>query len=598
MRFFTAATAIEGLIPAIVYSGSIMATGAAKTLTSFKSLGISHLDGFLGRATPLFWATAFVMVASLLFGGGTRSGFLSDVILQLIALPLLLFSLWRQSEEIAPPQMRVALYFCAALVALPLLQLLPLPSWLWTLLPHRQVSAEAFEASGQPAPWVPISVSPQATWLSALSLIPPLAIFVSTLLLSYRERRWLCLAILAVGVVSVFVGLIQVAQGQGSALRFFQITNPSEAVGFFANRNHFAALIYVLMLFAVAWTVQAVIAVGANQNRVLYDAASLLGAIAGFTILVIFLTGEAMARSRAGLGITIVGLFGALALGYFAQRDRGGSDAAPRSGLLMGFTPAKLLVAAVFVAAIFSFQYALFRIQERFDADPTQDWRHIFTPVTIEAANAYMLFGSGLGTFTSVYPLFEKPQDALANTYANAAHNDVAQVWLETGVFGVALVSIFIGWFILRSVKIWRNPPGRNAAPLDWTLARAATIVIVLILAHSFVDYPLRTEAMMAIMAFSCALLIEPAKEAPRSAPERVSQRSHERQRAAQAIAALGQETSLVPTSSTPPRKAESTPPRKAEKRRWGEDIKWPEEWSSSATNRLAQGDKPKGPPE
>ena len=126
------------------------------------------------------------------------------------------------------------------------------------------------------------------------------------------------------GVVSVFVGLIQVAQGQESPLRFFQITNPSEAVGFFANRNHFAALIYVLMLFAVAWTVHAATAVNFNQSRILSDTAPLLGAIAGFTVLVILFAGEAMARSRAGLGITIVGLFGALALGFFAQRDQSG----------------------------------------------------------------------------------------------------------------------------------------------------------------------------------------------------------------------------------------------------------------------------------
>ena len=63
---------------------------------------------------------------------------------------------------------------------------------------------------------------------------------------------------LAVGVLSVLVGLIQVAQGQESPFRFFAITNPTEAVGFFANRNHFAALLYCLMVFALAWIVYGV----------------------------------------------------------------------------------------------------------------------------------------------------------------------------------------------------------------------------------------------------------------------------------------------------------------------------------------------------
>jgi hypothetical protein len=35
-------------------------------------------------------------------------------------------------------------------------------------------------------------------------------------------------------------------------------------------------------------------------------------------------------------------------------------------------------------------------------------------------------------------------------------------------------------------------------------------LIIALLAAHSLVDYPLRTGAMMAIMAFACALLIAP----------------------------------------------------------------------------------------
>ena len=100
---------------------------------------------------------------------------------------------------------------------------------------------------------MPMSVSPQATWLSALSVIPALAIFLGVVLLGYHERRLLSLVILAMGFIGVFVGLLQVAQGPESPLRFFAITNPTEAVGFFANRNHFAAFLYCSILFAIPW---------------------------------------------------------------------------------------------------------------------------------------------------------------------------------------------------------------------------------------------------------------------------------------------------------------------------------------------------------
>ena len=130
-----------------------------------------------------------------------------------LALPILLYFLWTLIAQPLTPQLNVALSFCLALAALPLLQLVPLPPWLWTRLPNGDASA--FEATGQAVPWMPLSVSPQATLLVLLSLIPPLAVFLGAVQLSYRERRWLSLVLIGVGIVSVFLGLVQVAQGQG-----------------------------------------------------------------------------------------------------------------------------------------------------------------------------------------------------------------------------------------------------------------------------------------------------------------------------------------------------------------------------------------------
>ena len=60
---------------------------------------------------------------------------------------------------------------------------------------------------------------------------------------------------LAVGVVSVFLG-IDSGGTRGKKVRGASLRSPidTEAVGFFANRNHFAALLYALILFAAAWT--------------------------------------------------------------------------------------------------------------------------------------------------------------------------------------------------------------------------------------------------------------------------------------------------------------------------------------------------------
>jgi len=410
---------------------------------------------------------------------------------------------------------------------------------------------------------MPISVLPRATWISALSLLSPLAVFLGTLLLGYRERRFLCILLLGIGILSAFVGLSQVAQGPQSALRFFEITNPSEAVGFFANRNHFAALLYALTLFSAVWVIEA--AAGVNAERGRLDTARMAGVAASLFVLVIILAGQAMARSRAGLVLTIVALFGAFALAVTDQRTASG-------GSLAKVTPAKLMMGAITLAVILVIQYALYRILQRFDIDPLEDARIIFARNTFAAAKAYLPLGSGMGTFPSVYALFEKPQDALIDVYANRAHNDVLELALEAGVVGIGLAVLFVAWLATRSVKVWF---GRNPAlvGVDLSLARAATLVVGLIIAHSLVDYPLRTGAIMGVLAFACGLLVEPLSVGEKtSAPE-------------QARAARPRQPSIkdrIPAGVTarqlrePPSLGGAEPQHA---RRWGEDIQWPSEW-------------------
>jgi hypothetical protein len=533
------------------------------------------IEAWFGRERRFLYLCAIVMVASLVLGGGAGRGLLSDALLQLIAIPLLLVSLWRIFELSLTRQMRLALWFCLAVAMLPLLQLIPLPPWLWTALPNRQPSAEAFDIIGHAVPWMPISVSPKSTWLSALSLIPPFAIFLSTLLLSYRERRWLTIVVLAVGALSVFIGLLQVAQGENSPLRFFEISNRLEAVGFFANRNHFAALIYCLIVLALGCMVQAISAlrVPHDQRKKLFeyefDTASVIAVVGSFVLLVILLSGAIMARSRAGLGLTIIALFGGFALGFLNRRV---------------VATNKVMIGAISLVLIFSLQFGLYRVLER-APDLLSDDRPIMASTTVEAARAYMPLGSGLGTFVPVYAMFEKRED-VKDTYVNRAHNDFLEMWLEAGVLGLILVGLFVIWLLRRSIEIWRSPPAPGASEFDWSLVRAATMVPALLLAHSLVDFPLRTGAMMSIMAFACALLIEPpagaAREELQAVPERTRRR--ETQELKPAFAASRE---IEPAAST----RTSDGPARSLGERWGSDIEWPKEWSKT-TNVPSPDDK------
>ena len=94
----------------------------------------------------------------------------------------------------------------------------------------------------------------------------------------------------------------------------------------------------------------------------------------------------------------------------------------------------------------------------------------------------------------------------VTSTYVNHAHNDYAELALETGVPGVAVLIAFPGWWGAAAWRAWRSA---EAGPY----ARAASIASAAILVHSLVDFPLRTAAIGACFAMCLALL------ASRSAP-------------------------------------------------------------------------------
>ena len=180
-----------------------------------------------------------------------------------------------------------------------------------------------------------------------------------------------------------------------------------------------------------------------------------------------------------------------------------------------------------------------------------------------------------------MYHLFERPQDLRPNaSNISRGYNDVVESWLETGVFGLALMVWFVVWFARRSLEIWRADIPSQADAIDWSLARCATIILPLLAAHSLVDYPLRTSAIMAVAAFACALMIEPpaaalaarkgvAREAARARPTPIGK--------------LKPSPVLVTTSVATEPKALATlalPPKPME--RWGTDEEWPEEWRTS----------------
>jgi O-antigen ligase len=447
-----------------------------------------------------FYLFALGFTSCLLLGGGTRGGFLSDALIQLISVPLLLAALWRILDAPLSREVGWALAFCGAILIVPLIQLVPLPPAIWTYLPSRELIAEAYMLVDRSPSWATISLAPELTWLAGLSLLPVLAIFLSTLTLDWRDRRRMSFALIAFAVISVFLGLIQLWQGPTSPLRFFGFTNPTDAVGFFANRNHFGALLYSGIVFGAAVLAPQIAAFShGHKNRgQSFDISTTLGATAAGVALIVLIAGVAITRSRASMILAVVGF---LLAGFALGREHGRA--------LQNFAFARAL-AVIFVLAIsFLERSAISKLLDRFDADPLADARLVFAKNTVVAAKNAMPVGTGLGSFSSFYATVEKPADLLMGAHANHAHNDLLELWLETGLTGPVLLCVFLVWAVGRAIAEW-TAPNRSRVPAERTLIRAALLVILLLFGHSLVDYPMRTSAMMGIFAFCSGLLLDP----------------------------------------------------------------------------------------
>src|SRR6516225_5378034 len=262
-------------------------------------------------ADALLPYTSLVVILAMLFGGGGTQGW-SDAVVQLAALPLLAWALFRLTPSQLGRGGQWAIVLLCAILTLPLLQLIPLPPSLWSAIPGRRVFASAYEAAGMALPWLPISLDPSATRLGLLSLLPATAIFLAMLSLEQRSRRILIVLIFIVAFASVVLDLQQTWDGPDSPLRFYTDTERFRAVGFFANSNHNAAFLYCAIPFVIAWAIGLV--VDNRRNRAIG-----LASLALLTLTIIF--GLTTTQSRAGLALLLVAGLSGLLLAW--RHDRG-----------------------------------------------------------------------------------------------------------------------------------------------------------------------------------------------------------------------------------------------------------------------------------
>lgn len=448
------------------------------------------------RGTFRFWATAFLLSAAVLLGGGGSPSVGFELALQLVfAASLVVLAIaWAARPALfqgAPP---VSAWLIACLIlAVPLLQLMPLPPSVWQALPGRGMEIASLKLAGSDAMWMPLSLTPDRTLAGLLALVPPVVLLLLASSLAVPQRRGLLLVVLALGAASILLGAAQLSAGAGTAFRLFDYTHEGYLVGFQASRNIQVDFLLLVLLCVPALAAFAPGTVSPALRMALVPGALLL------VLAAVFFTG-----SRAGIAITPI----ALGLTAFSLRHQ--FNRLPIARLAAAGAAVVALAAGVLLFG----NGANTKVLERFAL--TEDGRQDLWIDTTYAIGQHWPVGSGMGSFIPVFHAAER-LETLDPSLPVRAHNDWLEFTLEAGLPGIAVL-VAIGLLLGRALYLtspYRRAKEGSGDPLTWYFAVGALTVLAL---HSIVDYPLRSMSMACLAAVAAALALPGPRRNPTEA--------------------------------------------------------------------------------
>ena len=286
-------------------------------------------------------------------------------------------------------------------------------------------------------------------------------------------RKKFALAVILFGSVYAFYALAQGMTSEGKFYWFYAPRFHGQIYGSYVNRNNYAGLMEMLVPFPLVVSMGHLLQGG---KRALVAFAAVLMAST------IFICGSRGGMLSFGFEVAV---FGALAL-YQRKNAR----------VAIGLLSLCLLVLGLLMFV--GKGQVLGRLG---DLGPGIRWN--ITKDCLRMFSHRPVIGWGLGTFPTVYPAF---RSFYTNLFVNEAHNDYAQLLVETGVLGFALML----WFLALLYRYGLPTSRRWEFRWDGAVSVAALLGCTGILLHSFVDFNLQIPANAAVFYTMCALAASP----------------------------------------------------------------------------------------
>ena len=363
----------------------------------------------------------------------------------------------------------------AVLGALALLALAAVGSWQWTRLPSGlALSAVALIAAAALVLWTAAAVA------DAGRATPAFQAF--------------CIALLVAGVLSAAVGLVQVFAPQWTDGNWIAAAAlPGRASGNLRQPNHLSSL---LLWAAVAgvWLFE--------TGRLRRNAAAVIGSL--------FMLGLVLSASRTGtLGVLVLGLWGLLD----RQRPR-----AVRGMLLLAPLVYALWWTGLTWWAHESHQVLGAATRLSADGDISSSRFGIWSN-TLSLIAQHPWLGVGFGEFNFAWSLTPFPRRPTA--FFDHTHNLPLHFAVE---LGLPLALGVLGLLAYALWRAWTGSSRRSAAGAqgEAPLRRAAFMMLLMIVLHSQLEYPLWYAYFLLPTAFAFGLCLGGLPAVPEPAPTRV----------------------------------------------------------------------------
>ena len=282
-------------------------------------------------------------------------------------------------------------------------------------------------------------------------------------------RQKFALVLIVFGVLYAFFALAQELTSNG---KFFWVYTPrfnGSIYGSYVNHDHYAGMMEMLVPFPLVASMGHLLS-GGKRALVAFCAVLMASTIV-------------LSGSRGGM-LSLVLEIVVFAILTLVQRRN------PRVALGVGAVCVLVLVFLVFLGKV----QVLGRL-----GNLGPDMRLKITKDCLRMFSHRPVLGWGLGTFPTVYPGY---RSFYTNLFVNEAHNDYAQLLVETGLLGFGLML----WFLIRLYQYGLPTSRRWEFKWDGAVSLAALLGCTGLLLHSFVDFNLQIPANAAMFYVLCGL--------------------------------------------------------------------------------------------